>query len=319
MPQTPAVVLPFNQPQIFAPALPQGGATRDALLGPSAAMERLWSQMRRVAPHFRCALVSGEPGTGAEAAVRALHELSPHRSRPLVVLNALDAELQLGNTSTALSPFAQRMVYLPEAERLTRAGQMGVLRVLRLRGPRAACVVAHVGNDLRAVVSAGGFSVELAGAFSALRVALPALRERKEDLPTLVQSFVSRIAGETGTQKPSMDKGFLDAALAHDWQGNLDELDALLRHLLGRGAGMAQHGTWNSDDFSAACEMLQAKPQDRRAVRMITLEQLVQEHIRAVLLACQGNKLRAAEVLGISRSTLYRMLESGSGELALAG
>jgi len=282
-------------------------------------MERLWSQMRRVAPHFRCALVSGEPGTGAEAAVRALHELSPYRARPLVVLNALDAEMHLGNTSAALSEFAQRMVYLPEAERLTRAGQMGVLRVLRLRGPRASCIVAHVGNDLRAVVSAGGFSVELAGALSALRVALPPLRERKADLPTLVQSFVSRIAEETSAQKPPIDKGFVDAALAHDWQGNLDELDALLRHLLAGGADGVQYAAWSAEDFSAAREMLQAKPQDRRAVRLITIDQLVQEHIRAVLLACQGNKLRAAEVLGISRSTLYRMLESGNGELALAG
>jgi len=269
-------------------------------------MERLWSQIRRVAPHFRTALLSGEDGTGAECVARVLHEGSRFREMPLVPLSAEVAEARLVGAEAMAG--AQRVVYLEETERLSRSAQSALLRLVRVRGPRAACVIARTRVDLKALASAGSFSGELASALGALRIMLPSLRERREDIATLLQGVMMRQAEELQRAVPRLGEDFLVAAEEFGWPGNLVQMEAVVRWLLGNRA----EEELRRSDFEAACGGYKVAPGGAaQAVRMIRLEQLVQEHTQAVLLACHGNKLRAAEVLGISRSTLYRMLDAG--------
>ena len=305
-------VLPFSSAKSVAPAAaPLPGYSGAALHGPSAAMARLWSQIRRVAPHFRTALLTGETGTGGEAVARALHEASPFRQRVLRVLPASAAEVRFAGRSEVGE---SSVVYLPEIERLSAAAQNGLLRMVRLRGPRAGCVIAFARHELRALVSAGSFSTELAAALGALRIVLPSLSERIEDLPMLLGQAVSRLAKELGVAEPELADDFLEAASEFAWPRNLDQMDEIVTWLLTEHEAERLHAV----DFEAACAVHGAKRLSTvMPVRLERLDQLVQEHIRAVLMACGGNKLRAAEVLGISRSTLYRMLDSAVPASAL--
>jgi len=312
-------VLPFASAKSVASAadVPLPGYGSAALDGPSAAMARLWSQIRRVAPHFRTALLTGEAGTGGEAVARALHEASPFRQRPLRVLPASAAEVRFAGRSE-VGVGESGVVYLPEIERLSAAAQNGLLRMVRLRGPRAGCVIGFARHELRALVSAGSFSTELAAALGGLRIVLPSLSERSEDLPMLLGQAVSRLAKELDVAEPELADDFLEAASEFAWPRNLDQMDEIVTWLLAEGQAERLHAM----DFEAACAVHGAKRLSTvMPVRLERLDQLVQEHIRAVLMACGGNKLRAAEVLGISRSTLYRMLDATvpAAMLSLAG
>ena len=130
----------------------------------------------------------------------------------------------------------------------------------------------------------------------------------------LLQEFVSRAAVRDGRDEPLMGKDFVEAACGYAWPLNLDQMSEMVEWLVGQPNKIAL----GREDFEAACVVCQPRPESEPApVRLIRLEEMVQEHIRGVLVACKGNKLKAAEVLGISRSTLYRMLDSAVSASAL--
>jgi len=304
-------ILPFTSAKASStapePAAPAWGGESFSLNGPSPAIARLWSQLQRVAPYFRAALLTGETGTGAEFAARALHDQSPFRGKALKVLSAAAAEAYFGPGGAGSRGLVNCVVYLEELEKLSRMAQRGLLQLVRLRGSRAHCVIAFARHDLRALVSAGSFSAELATALGGLRIALPALRDRREDIPALLQRIVERTAEQMDRMEPMLGAEFVTAACEFQWPRNLDQMGEIVAWLLRNRPGYE----FGKDDFDAACEAFESQPDaSAQPVRMVRLEELVQEHVRAVLLACDGNKLRAAEVLGISRSTLYRMLDA---------
>jgi two-component system response regulator HydG len=199
------------------------------------------------------------------------------------------------------------MFYIPRPERLSPTVQTGLLRLMRRRGPHTPRIVAFAERGLRPLVSASGFSPELADCLGALRIAIPPLRDRREDIPQLLDHLLQSIAAPLGISTPQLAPDLLDAARRLPWQGNLIQLYSAAKGLMERVTTPVLHAS----DLEA---VLGAIPQptryDRREIRMIRLDDVIQEHIRAVLFACSGNKLRTAEVLGISRSTLYRMLEA---------
>jgi DNA-binding NtrC family response regulator len=285
------------------------------LLGPSPAMTALWARLHRVAPYFRTVLLTGEPGCGQEAAARALHELSPLRTRPFVSLNEADAEAHLAQESGPQAAPAWGTLYLAQPERLSRAAQAGLLRLLQHRGSPAPRVVTCAEHGLRPLTGASGFSSELANALGALQMELPPLRKRSEDIPSLVAHMLRQHAGRLAVdgqpvEIPALAADFLPTAARIPWLGNLDQMDAALGWLLIHG-GDTLHG---EDLYTALTAVEQTSSTDAPPVRLVPLDQIIREQVHAVLLACNGNKLRAAEILGISRSTLYRMLSaSGTG------
>ena len=272
-------------------------------------MTQLRGQIRRVAPYFRTALLIGERGCGEESAAHILHQLSSLSHRPFVSLTPVDADLFFGANPEPDALATTGMFYIPRPERLSHLAQTALLRLIRKRGPQIPRIVAFAERGLRPLVSASSFSAELADCLGALRIAIPPLRDRREDIPHLLAHMLDSIAAESGTPSSQLASDLLDAARRLPWQGNLTQLYSAARGLMERVTTPVLHAS----DLE---EVLGAIPQptqyDRRKIRMMRLDDVIQEHIRAVLFACNGNKLRTAEVLGISRSTLYRMLDAQS-------
>jgi DNA-binding NtrC family response regulator len=316
-----------NRVLAFASANPrnsdhlQGDASEamHLLVGPSAAAAHLWDQIRRVAPHFRTALLTGEAHTGAEAVARALHDLSPATFRSFLALDPTGAEEFLGHRSVQVLP-VEGTLFLSEIESLSRPAQTGLLRILRHRSQHPIRVIAFARNGLRAAVSAGTLSADLANALSAVRIALPPLRERSQDIPMILSHILHCRSQQLGRTTPTLAPDFLESAVAYAWPGNLHQMEALIQRLLQTAAG----DILSASAFEAAVAFsIEHTPHPAPPARMIKLDQVIHEHIRSVLFGCNGNKLRAAEVLGISRSTLYRMLDASAAHpsipLSLAG
>jgi len=279
------------------------------LLGPSSAAAQLWLQIRRIAPYFQTALLRGEPGSGVEYAARTLHQLSPAAHQPFLTLADADAEDRFRDRTRYAN---EGVIFLPELERLSPTAQAGLLYLLHRRGSRSLRVIAASSRSLRTLVAAEGFNPELASALGVIHIALPALRDRSADIARLANTAVQTSAHAHNLTAPCLSPCLLDAARAFPWPGNLAQLRAAFDWLV------EVHGnapTLYARDLESALATLaqaaavQNSTASSLAPRLMRLDLVVQEHVRAVLCACQGNKLRAAEVLGISRSTLYRMLD----------
>jgi DNA-binding NtrC family response regulator len=270
-------------------------------------MARLWAQLRILAPHFRVALLTGEAGCGAEAVAQALHDLSCFAGTPLIHLRAAEAERQLRRPTALLGTASRGALFLADVDRLSAAGQQMLLRLLRLRRHRRIAIIASTSADLRSLMSAGTFDGELFSQLSSLRLQIPSVRERVEDIPLLTHQLVQAEVTRQRRRLPSFEIGFLTAVSEYTWPGNFQQLRPAV-------AWMVEHsdGQLGPADLAAAIAEVRTEPVPEAPVRMVPLDEVVQEHVRAVLIGCNGNKLRAAEVLGISRSTLYRMLESAS-------
>jgi DNA-binding NtrC family response regulator len=299
-------ILQFSSVRHSASAsTPHSDASTDfALSGTSTAVTQLRAQFRRVAPYYRTAALSGEPGCGDEAVARALHALGPMHEREFLVFHAAEAEDRFTSNHLPAEITMAGALYLAESEQLSRAAQDGLLRLLRMQNSRSTRIIAFVGKGLKPLISAGFFSAELAGALGSLRILLPSLRERAADIPALFQQHME----QHREHAPQLSPEFLAAATRFPWPGNLPQLRSAAEWLLAHRPRL----TLSPDDLTAALESLTALPSKPSGPRLVRLEQVAQEHIRSVLMACNGNKLRAAEVLGISRSTLYRMLDSAS-------
>ena len=299
-------VTPFRPVSVMAPSEPRIDAQR--LIGPSPAMARLWSQLRLLAPHFRVALLVGEPGCGADAVAQALHDLSPFAGTPLIRIRAVDADRQLRHPGALFGNASRGALFLTDIDRLSPASQQVVMRLLRLRRHRRIAIVASTGVDLRPLVSAGTFNGELFANLGSLRLQIPSLRERAQDIPLLTHQFLQAEATRQARSIPPMDPALPRAICDYTWPGNLDQLRLAI-------AWMLEHceNALTPADLQAAIAEVRAETDSAETpVRMVPLDHVVQEHVRAVLIGCNGNKLRAAEVLGISRSTLYRMLDAAS-------
>jgi DNA-binding NtrC family response regulator len=274
--------------------------------GSSPAVTQLRGQIRRVAPYFRTALLIGEPGCGEEAAARMVHQLSPLSQRPFLDLASAEAITLFADNHAEEALASIGMFYLSCPGQVSPRIQTTLLRLLRKYGPQSPRSVAFVERSLRPLVSAGGFSAELADQLGALRIVIPPLRDRREDIPQLLAHILQSIAAQSGARLPELAPDLLDAAKRLPWRGNLAQLYAAAEGLMDR----ATHLILHAPDLDAVLGAISSPtPPHFREVRMIRLDDVIQEHIRAVLFACNGNKLRTSEVLGISRSTLYRMLD----------
>jgi DNA-binding NtrC family response regulator len=293
----------------FAPPLEMISKTPSPALwlsGSSPAMTQLRGQIRRVAPYFRTALFLGEPGCGEEAAARTLHQDSPLSHRPFVNLKSVEALSIFEDARSEDALASVGMFYISHPDQLPPIAQAALLSLVRRYGAQAPRIVAFAQRGLRPLVSTSRFSPELAEFLSSLRIVIPPLRDRSEDIPQLLSHLVQRIAAQSGAPLPQLAPDLMDAARLLPWRGNLRELQSAAKGLLER----ANQHILHAPDLDAVLGSIsQPDSPPQREVQMIRLEDVIQQHIRSVLFACNGNKLRTAEVLGISRSTLYRMLD----------
>jgi DNA-binding NtrC family response regulator len=310
--------------------------TFEGMVGRALPMLDLLTKVRRIAPHFSTALVTGETGTGKELISRALHSWSGRRG-PFVVCNCasvvetlFESELFGHRKGAFTGAVADRpglvdsadggTLFLDELGEVPLEAQAKLLRLLQNRETRRlgdtksrqvdVRVVAATNRDLRRMVAEGAFREDLYYRLSIVQLQVPALRDRREDLPLLIRHFLEEFSKRY--QRPNLRTTKRAEALLcrHGWPGNIRELENALSYA----CMLTETGTVDISDLPDY--LLESRVQEQSGLP--TLAEVEYQHVLKVLKACDGNRARAAEVLGIGRATLYRILarektESASG------
>jgi len=301
---------------------------RDAIVGDSPALRRVLALAAQVAPTDSTVLIQGETGTGKELVARAIHDRSPRRERPLVRINCaalprdlVESEL-FGHEKGAFTGAVQQRrgrfeladggtLLLDEVGELPLEAQAKLLRVLqehefeRVGGARSlradVRVIAATNRDLQAQVAAGGFRSDLYYRLNVFPIAMPPLRERRDDIPRLVQHFAAKAARKLGKTLEGIAPAFIEQASAYDWPGNIRELENLIERAMIMSDGTRLDAI---ELFSKASPSDKASP---AAQADATLEEIERAHIRRVLertrWAIEGER-GAARLLGLNPSTL---------------
>jgi DNA-binding NtrC family response regulator len=217
----------------------------------------------------------------------------------------------LMKTSVRKTLFLDRISDMPlEAQgRLLRVLMQHELTQSRINAPQRMelRIIVSTEEDLKILVSTGRFSQELYQRLATVDITLPPLRERMEDLPELARYFLEHFAALYGRGVRAIADEGMERMQKHSWPGNVSELESVLRNgvLRSEGEVLEPH---HLSSFPATDRPEQSIAEVNKSVR---LQDVVEQHVLRVLKDCGGNKLRAAEMLGISRSTLYRMLDAG--------
>jgi len=320
------------------PALPAAlaeeieAAPADGLIGRSRGMLGVYKQIAHAAGSDAPVLVTGETGTGKELVARAIHSHSRRAGRPFVPVNVaalseslLESELFghvrgsfTGAVSDKKGVFEQAQggsIFLDEIGETTPAVQVRLLRVLEQGEVRPvgasrvltvdARVLAATNRDLERCVREATFRQDLYYRLNVLRIAVPPLRDRPEDIP-LLAAQVLRAAGAGSGRPRLLSPEALAALTAYGWPGNVRELENAVERL----ALSVSGDTIHLEDLPAAFRARLPVPLEEPLFDGLpSLDEMEKRYLRHVLAALKGNRSRAAEVLGIDRRTLYRMME----------
>jgi len=309
----------------------------DGMIGRSPLVLDVFARTVRVAPHFRTALVTGATGTGKELVARALHHHSPVAAKPFAVCNCsaivdtlFESELfgyvrgaftGANQDKAGLFEFANGgTVFLDEIGELPLNAQAKLLRVLqnqevqRVGSPMTrkidVRVIGATNRDLKAMVAQKLFREDLYYRLAVIEIKLPRLADRKEDLPLLQRHFVERFAEQYNKPIAGITRRAQTVLMRYHWPGNVRELE----NIIGSACMVAED---NLIDIHDLPEHLRESTLEDPEEQLISLEELENRHVVHVLEKLGGNKNRASEVLGISRATLYNMLDRmGAGARA---
>jgi two-component system response regulator PilR (NtrC family) len=311
----------------------------ERLVGKSAAMERVFDLVRKIAPAKTSVLISGESGTGKELVARALHHLSPRKGGPFIGVNCgaipdtlLESEL-FGHVRGAFTgAHADKeglfgaaeggTLFLDEIGEISPAMQVRLLRVLQERRVKKVGgtqevevdvrVVAASNRDLEAEVERGAFRRDLYYRLNVIEVNLPTLRSRREDVPLLVEHFIKKHVASSGREIDGILPDALAALCDYDYPGNVRELENLVERAVTLEAGpritLASLGELTPRKHAVQTE--DPLPPDG-----VDLDRLLADYERSYLeraLARAGSRKAAAALLGISfRSIRYRLQKLG--------
>ncbi len=308
----------------------------DNLVGQSHQMAEIYKLVARVATLDTTVLIQGETGTGKELVARAIHDASARAGRPFVVVDCaalpetlFESELfghergAFTGASTArrglLETSAGGTCFLDEIGELTAPLQAKLLRALqehairRVGGndpiPVNIRVVVATNHDLGKLVADGGFRDDLYYRLNVVTITMPPLRERSMDIPLLVQHFLEKFAHDAQRPVKRLAPEALALLPGYHWPGNVRELE----HVIERAVALSSSDTILSDDFPPHVRHAPESAPRLPTTRM-TLDDVKHWYVHKVLEETGGNKLRAAELLGIDRSTLYRILERHATE-----
>jgi len=260
------------------------------------------------APHVQVAAIEGEHGTGKQTLARYLFSRSPIAG---TTFQRRDAREWL--VSDADPATLSGLTYLDRVDLLASPGQgllLQVLKAMQDRPPGRAVMLASSQTSLRQMASQGLFLPDLAFRLTAVRFAIPPLRQRREDIAMLAQVLLDRICTRYQHRPVILGPGALARLLQHNWPGNIRELASVLEAALLE----AVNGIIRPDDLALPTGMEAPSAEVQPAIRAdsLVLDAVIQHHVQYVLDLNRGNKLRAARQLGISRSTLYRILGNES-------
>jgi DNA-binding NtrC family response regulator len=302
------------------------------LIGRSPRMVEIFETIKQVADSRATVLIEGESGTGKELVAHAVHALSPRRHKPFVPVHCaalspqlLESEL-FGHERGAFTGAHERRIgrfeqadggtiFLDEIGEIDSATQVKLLRVLgertfeRVGSNKAIQVdirlVAATNRNLEELTHEGKFRDDLFYRLNVVRIELPPLRERREDIPLLAQAFLQSCCEENGKSLLRLSEAATQALLEYSWPGNVRELRTAIEHgvVLSRSQQIELKDlppTLRSRDASGTAHVPQGKT--------LNLETLEKQSIVKALEQTRGNRTEAAKVLGLSRRTLHRKL-----------
>jgi two-component system response regulator AtoC len=305
-----AVQFQAVQPSHPRPTLVEAeGSAANHLVAVSAVWRKLLLQAEMAAPHLQLAAIEGEHGSGKTTLARYLFGCSPLSSSTFQRRDAREWLATDADPAT-LAGFT----YLDRVDLLAPPGQgllLGVLKALQDRPPGRAVLLAASETPLRQMASQGLLMPDLAFRLTAIRFAIPPLRQRREDIGPLAQSLLERICQRYQQRHVMLGPGVLARLLQHNWPGNVRELSSVLETALLE----SSHGVIRASDLAlpdGALAALAVDPQPATRSDNLSLDAVIHHHVQYVLDLNRGNKLRAARQLNISRSTLYRILANES-------
>ena len=294
------------------------------IVGQSAAMVRVFEAIQTVGPTDATVLITGESGTGKELCARAIHAASPRHYNPLVVIHCgalaetlLESEL-FGHEKGAFTGAQYRKkgsfevaeggsVFLDEIADVSLKTQTDLLRVLQEREITRVgsthpiqvdfrCIAA-TNKKLEQLIEEGRFRPDLFYRLNVFQIQLPALRDRKGDIPILVEHFVRKFSASMNKRINRVSPAAMALLDRYQWPGNVRELENAVE----RAMVVAQEPEIREEDFALRLPLAEHQPR--------TLEDIERAHILAVLEDCKGNQTLAAEVLDIDRVTLHNKLK----------
>jgi len=305
----------------------QGGSSLNGLITCSDAMLKVCRTVEKVAPANATVLLLGESGTGKEVLARGVHELSPRTNKRFVAINCaaipdtlLESELfgyEKGAFTGAAKQTIGRIEYanegtlfldeigdlpMPLQAKLLRFLQERVIERLGGRGeiPVDVRVVCATHRDLSGMIREGSFREDLYYRLSEITVKIPPLRERPGDAVLLAQAFLDRYARELGRSLKGFTTDALAALEAHNWPGNVREMENLIK----RAAIMAEGNQITAGDLGLDADHVETQPFNLRQAR----ENAERIAITRALANTDGSIAQAAELLGITRPTLYDLM-----------
>ncbi len=305
------------------------------LLGVSPKMQRVYRLIEKVSQHNYPVLILGESGTGKELVARSIHFSGPRQNRPFVPVDCsalvptlIESEL-FGYVKGAFTGAVHSKMGLMEAAGngtlfLDEIGDMPVdlqaklLRALQEREikpvgstdriPISTRVIAATNRDLEAAVRQGQFRQDLFFRLNVVQIKLPPLRERKSDIPLLVNAFLEKFSEPNGRVR-TIAEDAMARLIAYDWPGNVRELENAIERAVALGSGpVLQVGDLPSNLHYGARDRLPKTDQ------LVPLEELERRAILRALQESSGDKLAAARLLGIGKTTLYRKVKQYEAE-----
>jgi len=303
----------------------------EGILGGSEPMQEVFDVLRQVSGSTATVLILGETGTGKELVARAIHNNSPRRANRFMALNCaalsetiLESELfghEKGSFTGATQQRKGRFEYahggtlfLDEVGDLPAATQVKLLRVIEYgevfrigsNEPLKVDVrlLAATHKDLPSLIREGTFREDLYYRLKVVTIELPPLRERLEDLPVLIQSFLEEFAKPQGKKSPEITPAAMELLYNYDWPGNVRELRNCVESMV----VLDKDGKIDAEDVPRFVK----QPTDAAStsgVGGVNLEEKEKESIRKALALCEGNREKAAKMLGIGERTLYRKIK----------
>jgi len=338
--QLAALVSRILAPEVVRSPVRTSGESFGDIVGSSAAIAALLKMVQQVATTDSTVLVTGETGTGKELIGRAIHDSSPRRGRVFCAINSaaftetlLESELfgyrrgaftGAASNKKGLFEYADRgTVFLDEVAEMPLSMQAKLLRFLQsgeIRPVGSECsrrvdvrLVAATNKDLERAVEAGHFREDLYYRLAVIPLHVPPLRERPEDIPLLARHFVSRFAAGPGKRVEGIEAEALEVLRTYNWPGNVRELENAIE----RGVALCKRGWITLDELPARVRDRKQDSDDYGDVD--SLDVVERRHILKTLKKVNGNRSKAAQLLQISTTTLWRRLKEFGVDGNVAG
>jgi len=303
------------------------------LIGKSPSMQKIYDLIERISDSSSNVLITGESGTGKELAAKAIHYNGVRKEGPFIAVNCaaipealLESELfgyKKGAFTDARSDKKglffeanEGTLFLDEITEMPLTLQAKLLRAIEDKEVRPLGdtnsypvdlrIISASNRDVESSIKQGRFREDLYYRLKVIDIEMPPLRERKEDIPLLIQHFITNFSSESKKKMSVVSEDALKLLLNYSWPGNVRELENVIQ----RAITLSRHEVILPEDLPASIVQKADEKLFEKAIgEKFTLDQLEKEYIRRVLIETGGNKSKASEILGLDRKTLYRKLK----------